>query len=625
MKIGLITNLKSRGLCLDATLIGTFLASNGHEPTFIQYDEHRGGEYDLLIFFETIAEDKLSLSKAAPWLFVNPEFIYDRDINIIREKFSKILCKTKEAFRICSELFPEQAVYTGFLAQDRFDNDIPRAKNFLHVAGSSRVKGTESVISAWRWRHNGKPLDASLIVVCDWWEDDVPPNVVVLKNIEEEQLKLLQNSCLFHLQPSGTEGFGHTIRESLSVGATLLTTNKPPMNEVKAPYLVPSVGSYQFHKAEIHEVSPLDIHKAVKAMLALETHEFAQWKPREIFLQGNEEFKENFKALLADFKPDAPKIVYSRKREWEGQKRIAFLGNFIPPFSTENDLAWTFQHLGHEVIKLQENTVSTEAFSAALTNSDMFLWVHTHGFNIISDANMESAIDLLKFMEKPSVGFHLDRFWGIPEREERIGKTPFWKLAYLFTADGGNQERFKERGINHIWSPPGIVERDCHYGTPKTEYACDVAFVGSVDGYHECYPFRREMIEFLKDRYRQRFKTFLHVRGPDLNDLYASVKVCVGDSIFANSNGLSDSYWSDRVPETVGRGGVLVHADVKGMTGAGVMVHTPGDLEDMAEMIDFLLGEPEGRRVMRDKGMGWVRQNATYTQRVEKLLKTVFP
>src|SRR5258708_3217133 len=161
MRVVLVTNFLSRGLSLDAKMVASVLQSLGHEVGCKQYDHHPtdlvGG--DLLIFLETVVEEMIPFSKAAPWLFTNPEFIYDRDIDLIRRKFSKVLCKTKEAFRICSELFPEQTVYTGFMAQDRFDPDIPRARNFLHVAGSSRVKGTQAVVDAWKWKHNGKGID----------------------------------------------------------------------------------------------------------------------------------------------------------------------------------------------------------------------------------------------------------------------------------------------------------------------------------------------------------------------------------------------------------------------------------------------------------------------------------
>jgi glycosyltransferase involved in cell wall biosynthesis len=635
MLISLVTNLSSRGLAKDAHLLYDLLHGLGHVVLLQQYDEPSQGQVDLSIFLETVVADLIPSSKAAPWIIPNPEFIYDRDINVIRERFSRVLCKTNEAFRICSELFPEQAVYTEFMAQDRYDATVKRERKFLHVCGSSQVKNTTAVIDAWRWHHNGKGIDAPLVVVSDWFEEEnLPPlpwvndhweqKVSLVKNISDDELKRLQNECMFHLQPSGTEGFGHTLRESLSVNAILVTTGVPPMNEIESAYFVPSVGSYQFHQATIHEVSPLAIHEAAQGLLSLKERDFPAWDTRKIFLKGNEEFKENFTALLENFNPSAPKIVYSRKREWEGQKRVAFLGNFIPPFSTENDIAWTLEHLGHEVIRLQENAFDEKRFGEAREACDIFLWTHTHQFSNITDLLMEHLLGWFKEHGKPTVSFHLDKFFGIPEREKRIGSDPFFKADFVFTADGGFQDEFAAHGINHIWSPPAIVERDAHYGTPREEYKCDVAFVGSVDGYHDCYPFRTQMIDFLRDRYRQRFKTFTTVRGPALNDLYASCKVCAGDSIFAN-NGGRGFYCSDRVFETIGRGGVLVHAEILGMNVAGMLVHTPGDLQDMADMIDYLLAKPDSRRSMRESGMYQVRTKETYTQRVRQILKTVFP
>ena len=35
--------------------------------------------------------------------------------------------------------------------------------------------------------------------------------------------------------------------------------------------------------------------------------------------------------------------------------RVAYIGNFEPEWSTENDVRKAFEHLGHEVIRLQEN------------------------------------------------------------------------------------------------------------------------------------------------------------------------------------------------------------------------------------------------------------------------------
>src|SRR5579864_2453082 len=167
MRIGLSSNLRSRGLALDAQLIAVFLADLSHQVTLIQYDEPHEARYDLIIFFERIVPEFIPLSQGAPFLFVNPEFLFESDFDLIRQEFGKVLCKTREAYRICHEQFPEQAVYTGFIARDKCNPFVKRRPIFLHVAGNSRVKGTIECIDAWRWQHNGSGIDASLIVVAD--------------------------------------------------------------------------------------------------------------------------------------------------------------------------------------------------------------------------------------------------------------------------------------------------------------------------------------------------------------------------------------------------------------------------------------------------------------------------
>jgi hypothetical protein len=281
-------------------------------------------------------------------------------------------------------------------------------------------------------------------------------------------------------------------------------------------------------------------------------------------------------------------------------------------------LAWSFEHEGHIVTRLQENEVDRKAFDKVY-DCDMFLWVKTPGWLKLSDVEMYYFLGTLRVAEIPSVGFHLDRFWGIPEREELIGKTPFWSLDHVFTADGGNQDGFKKRKVNHHWLPPGVVERGCHYGTPREEYRCDVGFVGATEGYHPCYPFRQQMIEFLREKYRSRFKTFSGVREQQLNDVYASVKVCVGDSIFAGA----PKYWSDRLPETCGRGGFLVYPNVKGMT-IPAPSYSPQNLDALTYLIDWYLTHPEQRRKDQRRAFEHVRKHDTYTQRVRTILKKVF-
>jgi len=619
MRVGLVTNLQSRGLAMDARLLEGLLTSLGHEVVLIQYDTFYEEPADLLIFCEVVVPRFFSLSKSAPWLFVNPEFLFERDFKTIRTQFAKILCKTHEAHRICSQHFGIKAVYTGFLSADKMDSSIPREDRFLHVAGSSKIKGTAAVIDAWKWTHNGESLNAPLTVVSDWWGDEnITGMIDLLKDVSEEELTRLQNSHKFHLQPSGTEGFGHALREALSVNAVILTTGAPPMNELTSVYEIPAVGSSMCREAEVHEVSAIDIHKAVKDML--ETHR-ASFHPREEFLAGNAEFKQRFSELLDTLKPLEHRLPVKFDRDFPGQLRVAFLGNFAHSFCTEADLAYSLEWLGHEVIRVQESTATISELHGASLDADLFLWVHTHSFNTLSDDELLSFLEHLKRRSIPSVSFHLDRFFSIPERESRIGIDPFWKTSYVFSADGGHQAEFWAKGVNHFYLPPAVVSRGVHGGFPRGDLRCDVGFVGSVEGYHANYPFRAEMVDFLERRYGARFRRFSGVREAELNDVYASCSVVAGDSIFAN-DGLLDRYFSDRIPETMGRGGVLVHAEVKGLDWPGLTLHRPGDLEDMVAKIDFLLQHPVERRRLRDVGMEFVRQNHTYLHRAKEILST---
>jgi hypothetical protein len=626
MFIAIVTNQQSRGLALDASLLKGFIEPLGHSVKVLQYDQPHDEEADLFVFLEVTVRHLVHLSKYPPWLVVNPEFLRAVDLAILRSSFSKIICKTHEAHRICRELFGDQAVYTGFLAQDRYLPEIERGPGFLHVAGHSRVKGTFSVIDAWRWSHNGIKLNTPLIVVCDFIkQEDVPEHVTVLDGIFDEELAHLQNVCKFHLQPSMTEGYGHVLRESLSVNAVLLTTDAPPMNEIESALLIHGEPSRTFNHSQFYDVSPLDIYQRVQEMLVLYAVDLPFPEVRKEFLHGNEEFKHNFSALLDEFKPkpSIPEIVPGpRPRISSEQLQIAFIGNFETPDSTET-LIWDAltRGLGHDVEMIQENRATLEQLRRATMFNDMLFWVRTPNYLKIPDEQMEELLASLKKRGMPTASIHLDKFWGIPDRERLIGVHPFWKTEFVFTADGSRGDDFAARGVNHFWMRPAMSEEYLHPGRIKDEYRCDVGFVGAK-GYHSEYPFRREMVEFLEQTYGERFKHITNIRGHELNSFYASCKVTVGDCIFAGT----PNYWSDRVPETIGRHGLLLHPFVEGLQ-VPMAIYEAQNLESLRYAIETLLSEisqhPEGMKALIKDGVECVRQHDTWTVRMAEIIKMI--
>ena len=308
---------------------------------------------------------------------------------------------------------------------------------------------------------------------------------------------------------------------------------------------------------------------------------------------------------------------------------VAVLGNHQVSYCTERELDWTFEHLGHRVLQFQEDQDRTEQIADQCFEHDvdLFVYVHTHGWQTPGDISLEEMIKRIKASGATTCGFHLDLYWGLnvcDHRQDRIGQHPFWKMDYVFTADGGHQEGFRERGVNHYWLPPAVVERGCGCGRYNPEFDFDVAFVGSKN-YHPEYPFRGQLIDWLEKTYGERFMRFAgdtkwgSFREERLNDLYASVKVCVGDSCFAGT----PNYWSDRIPETLGRGGFLIHPAIPGLNYPGLATYIPGNLDDLKSKIDFYLEHPEMRREMSNQALFWTKIHHTYTNRVRTMLRVM--
>jgi hypothetical protein len=161
------------------------------------------------------------------------------------------------------------------------------------------------------------------------------------------------------------------------------------------------------------------------------------------------------------------------------------------------------------------------------------------------------------------------------------------------------------------------------------ELVQDLAFVGSR-GYHPEYGHRPQLIEWLQKTYGSRFTHYDHgskMRGHRLNQLYASAKVVVGDSCLLEGQ---EKYSSDRIPETLGRGGFLLHPEVKRVTDGGLYTNEVhlitwrlGEWEILRRTIDFYLDWPEDRERIRRAGHAHVKAHHTYTNRVKAMLEIV--
>lgn len=312
--------------------------------------------------------------------------------------------------------------------------------------------------------------------------------------------------------------------------------------------------------------------------------------------------------------------------------RVAYIGNLgegSAPHSTENHVARALEHNGHEVLAFHEQRFDWNP--SRIPDVGFVLWTHTHGFAPERAHKLQARfLDALRLRDVPTVGYHLDRWWDL--RREHQLTEPFFRCSLVCTADGGNQDRFAERGIEHVWFPPGVSLAECEPGAYRPELASDVAFVGSwAGGYHQESQHRYELIDWLRSTYGDRCRFWPApgehaVRGDALRDLYASVKVLVGDSCLVGT-GKNRAYISDRIPETLGRGGVLVHPYVEGVTdgtlyedGEHLVTWNAGYWSELRTHIDWLLEDDGARTRIAKAGREHVLAEHTYERRMEQLV-----
>jgi hypothetical protein len=305
--------------------------------------------------------------------------------------------------------------------------------------------------------------------------------------------------------------------------------------------------------------------------------------------------------------------------------RIGFIGNFNVPFTTECEREWSFEKLGHEVVRFQENQTTSDQLLNRMSDLDMLVYSHTHDPSYVI-AGLKDVFAEYKKAGVPTVSCHLDRWLGL-KRVEDVGNEATWFTEYIFMADGSPEaaQLYDKLGLNWYYLQPGVVEKDCYMAAPdKIKYPHEIVFTGSR-GYHPEYPFRPQLVDWLKETYGDRFAHYGNdglkvLRQHELNVMLASAKVVVGDSCF----GGRPNYVSDRYYETRGRGGFLLHPKVEGVDYNGVAHYDHGDLEDLKKQIDYYLANDEEREKLRLKGFEWVKDNETYTHRAEQIIRTVF-
>lgn len=327
--------------------------------------------------------------------------------------------------------------------------------------------------------------------------------------------------------------------------------------------------------------------------------------------------------------------------------KIAFLGNFRVDYTSETHHKKSLEALGHEVIPLQESEATSEKILDVSMNSDMLVWVHTHGWNTPGHISMENVLKYLKKATIPTVTYHLDLWFGL-RRQQDLDKDPIYKnIQYFFTCDKKMADWFNEEtDVEGVYLPAGVFHEDMQLdlNAPKTK---DVVFVGSRN-YHPEWPYRPKLVDWLKATYGDRFT---HVggdsptgiiRGKELTKLYNETKVVVGDSLVLGFS--YPYYWSDRLYETAGRGGFQIFPQITGIQDeyetydfkvddAMFWDKNPAPVElvtyefdnftMLKQRIDYYLEHDEIRDEIRKNAYERTLKDHTYIERWKKIIETV--
>lgn len=307
--------------------------------------------------------------------------------------------------------------------------------------------------------------------------------------------------------------------------------------------------------------------------------------------------------------------------------KIAYVGNFSQRHCTEVHIARTLEQLGHSVTEIQEDERHYKNLPDFVKGHDLFLFTRTWN-------NLVTLDHLAEFRKLgiPSISYHLDLYVGL-QREDGLDKDPFWKTDFVFSPDGdpNSAEVFGRKKINHYWMKPGVVRDECYLSNNYMDFRNDIIFVGGGATYgHPEWPYRKNLVTWLEKHYGRKYKKFGHpekiVRNEDLNSLYAESKITIGDSLCLGFN--HEKYWSDRICETTGRGGFIIHPYIKGLEECyeneeEVVFYQFGNFKQLKEKIDYYLKNENEREAIRIAGHERTKRDHTYHNRLTEMLEIV--
>ncbi|MEJ6580891.1 MAG: glycosyltransferase [Akkermansiaceae bacterium] len=308
LHLNIIARTNGVGLDRDVDLIHEVATAAGYDVTVSHcrsipfYAGWFGAtkSFDANIFLERISPRWIG-SAHTNILIPNQERYPERQVPLLK-KMDHIFCKSRHALKVFEKHHPS-CHHSSFTSRDLFLENLPRRREgVLHLAGRSTLKGTESIIGQWE-RHPEWPK-LTLLQHKENAPVSVPRNVNLrTEYLSEKELQKLMNEHPIHLCPSLSEGWGHYIVEAMSCGATVITTDAPPMNElVKDDRGILSAWSKseQRNLGTNFHVTPDAFENAIKTALRMNETARAEMgqAARTWMLQNDKTFRDTLVSLM---------------------------------------------------------------------------------------------------------------------------------------------------------------------------------------------------------------------------------------------------------------------------------------------------------------------------------------
>tara|TARA_R110002020_G_scaffold211550_6_gene417763 strand:- start:191 stop:1114 length:924 start_codon:yes stop_codon:yes gene_type:complete len=305
-------------------------------------------------------------------------------------------------------------------------------------------------------------------------------------------------------------------------------------------------------------------------------------------------------------------------------KTICFIGKFNR-ICDEEGKALALERLGHKVFRFDENS-----FNIALGQDIDALMNRQPDYVFFTKLRVpydHILINELKKRNVKTVCWMPDLYIGLEREKDVATLIPMFQADYVFSPDGGNQTIFDDYGVNHFIMHQGIHEGSCELiEIPEEQKKIDLLFVGSLHPVHGSS--REKLLGFLSKTYKKSFfwagqNNTYDFRDTKLTKLISHTKIVIGTSVN------SPYYWSNRLYETLGRGGFLIHQYTKGIDeeykeNDHFVTFKEGNFLDLKEKIDYWLKKGKERDIIRKNAYDYTKENHTLYHRAEKIMEIIY-